>query len=444
MPRSVRVQPEFIEKVKLAVRRNGFHSQRALAEAIGLSLSTVSNFLTGKPVDYATSVEICQRLGFECLEVTELNDVPSCLPKVQVEKAAISNRQDWEETIDVSRFYGRREELDTLKQWIVNNGYCLVIVIGKPGSGKTALCMKLAESIQDEFDWLIWRSLRQAPPLQELVVDLIRFLAQQQEIKLEAIDEAIETLLRYLRASRCLIILDGAESIWDRDDVNARQEGKVEEYKRLLVQVEQSACQSCLVLTSRENLPGLNLKVGEGLLILKSQTKIKYEFVLSGSVDEASRQKLEAIVAHLQTITGDSSLTLVRVEPGSIKLILEGSEDGFHQLEDLLRKGQLVEVEGLTVESVTTTTSAVQPDRNFILKEAEKYGLTDRETEVWLLRQLEECTYQEMASRLCVSVETIKRHMKKIYAKRNVATDQAAKAPEQTGDEMLQVTFDER
>ena len=73
MPRSVRVQQESIEKVKLAVRRNGFHSQRALAEAVGFSLSTVNNFLTGKPVDYATSVEICQMIGLDCLYQPEMS-----------------------------------------------------------------------------------------------------------------------------------------------------------------------------------------------------------------------------------------------------------------------------------------------------------------------------------------------------------------------------------
>jgi lambda repressor-like predicted transcriptional regulator len=57
MSRSLRVSQGCIEQVKLALRRNGFPSQRALSEDAGLSLATVSNFLTGKPVDHASFVE---------------------------------------------------------------------------------------------------------------------------------------------------------------------------------------------------------------------------------------------------------------------------------------------------------------------------------------------------------------------------------------------------
>ncbi|NEO74557.1 hypothetical protein [Moorena sp. SIO3H5] len=46
MARSLKVSQGCIEKVKLAVRRNGFPSQRALAEDVGLYLATVNNFLT--------------------------------------------------------------------------------------------------------------------------------------------------------------------------------------------------------------------------------------------------------------------------------------------------------------------------------------------------------------------------------------------------------------
>jgi RNA polymerase sigma factor (sigma-70 family) len=446
MPRSVRVQQESIEKVKLAVRRNGFHSQRALAEAVGFSLSTVNNFLTGKPVDYATSVEICQMIGLDCLEITKLNPVHSRLSDGQVEGATTRKHQDWGEIIDVSNFHKRREELETLKQWIVDDRYHLVAVIGIAGIGKTALSVKLAEFVQDEFEFLIWRSLRNAPPLQVLLEDLISFLSEQQETNLETIDNAIETLLKYLRTSRCLIVLDSWESILDRGDcVKSGREAGEEEYKHFLMCLEKSNYQSCLVLTSQKKPEGLNLSAGEGLLILEAQTNIKYEFVLTGSVDEVSRQKLEAIVAHLQTITGDSSLTLLRVEPGSIKLILEGSEAGFKQLENFFNQGRLLEIEGFSIKSITTLKDPVRLDQNYVVTKAKQYGLTKRETEIWLLRQLENCSYQEIASRLSISVNTVKRHLKKIYAKRSEvfnATFQEAKELEQTANEILPVILD--
>jgi transcriptional regulator with XRE-family HTH domain len=72
MSRSLRVQQDCINKVKLALRRNGFPSQRALAEDVGFALATVSKFLTGKPVDYTTFEELCRRLALDWREISTL------------------------------------------------------------------------------------------------------------------------------------------------------------------------------------------------------------------------------------------------------------------------------------------------------------------------------------------------------------------------------------
>ncbi|MBP0021743.1 MAG: AAA-like domain-containing protein [Cyanobacteria bacterium SBLK] len=73
MPRSLRVKQDCLDQVKLAVRRNGFPSQRSLAEEVGFALTTVSNFLTGKPVDYVTFTEICQKLALEWREIANMD-----------------------------------------------------------------------------------------------------------------------------------------------------------------------------------------------------------------------------------------------------------------------------------------------------------------------------------------------------------------------------------
>jgi serine/threonine-protein kinase len=65
MPRSLRVQKDYIEKVKSAVKRNNYPRQRDLAEDLEISLATLSNFLNGKRVDYLNFTEICLRLGLE-------------------------------------------------------------------------------------------------------------------------------------------------------------------------------------------------------------------------------------------------------------------------------------------------------------------------------------------------------------------------------------------
>ena len=72
MSRSLKVGREYLEKVKLGMLRNSFPSQRALALDLGLALSTVSRFCTGKPVDYSTFVDICDKLGLEWQDLADL------------------------------------------------------------------------------------------------------------------------------------------------------------------------------------------------------------------------------------------------------------------------------------------------------------------------------------------------------------------------------------
>jgi DNA-binding CsgD family transcriptional regulator len=49
--------------------------------------------------------------------------------------------------------------------------------------------------------------------------------------------------------------------------------------------------------------------------------------------------------------------------------------------------------------------------------ERKKYDLTDREAEIWLLLR-QECTYQAIAKSLQISLNTVKTHVKNLYAKK--------------------------
>lgn len=74
MSRSLKVSSKHLETVKLALFRNSFPSQRALALDLGLALSTVSRFCTGKSVDYGTFVDICDKLTLEWKEIADCSN----------------------------------------------------------------------------------------------------------------------------------------------------------------------------------------------------------------------------------------------------------------------------------------------------------------------------------------------------------------------------------
>jgi hypothetical protein len=81
MSRSLKVRSDCLSKVKLALGRNGFSSQRALAEDAGFALATVSNFLNGRPVDHITFEEFCRRLGLDWKEIHTLDAMVATVQK---------------------------------------------------------------------------------------------------------------------------------------------------------------------------------------------------------------------------------------------------------------------------------------------------------------------------------------------------------------------------
>ncbi|MHC5860700.1 NB-ARC domain-containing protein [Nostoc sp.] len=326
MPRSLRVRQECIQKVKLAVKRNGFPSQRALAEDIGLALATVSNFLTGKPVDYVTFEELCQKLALSWREIADLDfEVPSQTVDQDKNTAGgtTNNHQDWGEAIDVSNFYGRSEELATLKQWIINDHCRLITLIGMGGIGKTALSVKLAEQIQDEFEYLIWRSLHYAPPLLAILTDLNEFLSNDHQTDISAtIDGQISRLLNILKHKRCLLILDDCEMVLRGGDVAGYYRQGYEGYGKLLKRVGEEQHQSCLLLLSREKPVEVATLAGETLPIRVLQVK---------GLKSLDAKQLLATKGFTGTEHGlDELIQLYRGHPAALKVVATTIKDLFN------------------------------------------------------------------------------------------------------------------
>jgi WD40 repeat protein len=157
------------------------------------------------------------------------------------------SRQDWGEAADVSMFYGRGQELDTLTQWVEQDRCRLVAILGMGGIGKTAIAVKLAQQTQAGFDCAIWRSLRNAPPLETLLADLVPFLSNQQDTQ-----NTLTRLIHHLRNNRCLLILDNLETLMQGGDHAGQFRDGYEEYGELLRTVSEANHQSCAILTSRE------------------------------------------------------------------------------------------------------------------------------------------------------------------------------------------------
>ena len=186
-------------------------------------------------------------------------------------------QEDWGQVPDVAVFYGRTEELTTLKQWIVSDNCRVVALLGLAGSGKTTLSVQLAKQVQDEFDFVIWRSLRSTPAPSDFLADLIQLFSNQQKFDLplaelsKAIDlnDKISRLVEYLRKQRCLLILDDFEAVLKPKEIAGHYREGCEGYRDLIVRLCEVNHNSCLVLVSSEEPTELTLLAGEKVRSLK-------------------------------------------------------------------------------------------------------------------------------------------------------------------------------
>lgn len=182
--------------------------------------------------------------------------VESALSSQPLEEKGVVNEgmvphYDWGEASDVDVFYGRQHELSVLMQWIADR--CRLIgVFGVGGIGKTHLSIKFAQQVAG-FDCVVWRSLRNAPSLSELLADLLYSMTRSPQVALpDSTDLRLTRLIEQLRSQRCLLVLDNAETILRGGDYNGQYRDGYEDYGQLFKRVGDTNHSSCLFLTSRE------------------------------------------------------------------------------------------------------------------------------------------------------------------------------------------------
>jgi hypothetical protein len=276
---------------------------------------------------------------------SQIAQVPGAPPEVgKTPRSIAPSHQDWGEAVDTSAFYGRTEELAKLAQWIVRDRCRLVALLGMGGMGKTSVSIKLAQQIQDEFEFVIWRSLRNAPPVEDILKDLIKVLSNQQETQLpETLNELVARLMDYLRQSQCLLVLDNAESILQGGNRAGDYRQGYEGYGELFRRIGGTAHQSCLVLTSRENPKDIASAAGDTLpvrymqligLKLTEGEELFHALRVSGS--EAQEQELIDFYKGSPLALKIVATTIQELFDGDIAKFLQSKAVVFSDIRDLL------------------------------------------------------------------------------------------------------------
>ncbi|HEY9866707.1 MAG TPA: NB-ARC domain-containing protein [Candidatus Obscuribacterales bacterium] len=162
-------------------------------------------------------------------------------------------RLNLDDAPDIYEFFGRIEELETLRDWILKQRCRVVMLLGMSGIGKTALAVKLVQEIQQNFDVVIWQSLDTAPALNELLINLLQFLLDESKSKLPInLNEQLSELMKVLRSQRCLIILDDFQTLFNSGQLAGNYQHNFENYRLFIKKISQFNHQSCIILNSWE------------------------------------------------------------------------------------------------------------------------------------------------------------------------------------------------
>ncbi len=339
-------------------------TNKSLAKEINVAPITISRWRKGEEIDDKIQIPSKREYLLACIKPlrfaqNDQNGLDDCncffkaarhapltieeqkkyFPRLTIEppQASTNPQQDLGEMPDVSTFYGRTQELENLKQWIIVDKKRIVTIWGMDSIGKSLLASKLLTQISDDFEYCIWKSLREAPLVEKILADIIKFLSPSQTIELPL---TIKRLIHLLNESRCLLVLDNVETILQDGTSPGQYQEKHKGYGQLIEQIGESQHQSCLLLTSQQKLRGilnhsqfLELK---GLKLLEAQKF--FRDLLASDTDK------EKIIQHYEGNPSALKIVMAGIQntySGNISAFMEDLANGqfiFNDIRDLLKR----------------------------------------------------------------------------------------------------------
>jgi WD40 repeat protein/transcriptional regulator with XRE-family HTH domain len=246
--------------IAVALRAGGFTSGSELAEATALwSAAMRESSRLRTPFDRVWFDGLLSPDGPPERRPAEVVAAPA---PVAGGRAFETRRHSWGEAPDVAGFVGRAEECDRLRGWVLDDRCRVAGVYGLAGIGKTLLAARLAHEVAPHFEYVYWRSLRDAPTSGDWLAAALAFLAPDDPPISGEAARAMR-LLELLTRSRCLLVLDNVETVLSSDPRAGQASAGLDGYTTLLRQLGEVPHQSCLLLTSREAPAPLEVMRGE-------------------------------------------------------------------------------------------------------------------------------------------------------------------------------------
>ncbi|MBW4424797.1 MAG: hypothetical protein KME50_10170 [Nostoc desertorum CM1-VF14] len=359
-------------------------SLEELSDRTRLALHTISRILARlEPVDKSSLQFAFAAFNLELSKEDYTRPSP---PSADLEIRRTNPQYDWQEAPDVSVFYGRSEELLQLRQWILEERCRLVGLLGIGGIGKSTLAVKLGLQIQSEFEVIVWRSLLNAPPVEEQLTNILQSLLwalRKEMVVPESFDSKLSKLMECLQSNRCLLILDNVETILSGGQAGQCRPG-YEGYGQLLKRLGEVPHISCVLFTSREKpreivpLEGDRAEVRslplKGLKSTEGQQLFQQKGQFTGT-----EQQWQVLIEHY----GGNPLAL--------KMVAAGTQELFN--------GKI----GPVLEYVKQGILIFEDIRDLLERQFQRLPRVEEEVMYWLAMNREPVSFAELASDVVTS-----------------------------------------
>ena len=152
-------------------------------------------------------------------------------------------------------FYNRENELATISNWVFKQNTRLIAVLGLWGIGKTTLVKRFIDLNLEQFEVVIWKSLKFPKSLDLWLNDLLNTC--QKEPK-ESTDNKIQQFLEVLSNHKCLIVLDDFQNLFAVGQMAGNYQSEYSSYQHFLKLIAEIQHWSHFILISQEKSAEMN------------------------------------------------------------------------------------------------------------------------------------------------------------------------------------------
>ena len=235
------------------VRDIGYKLWQILSERLGEDVHK-SNFRSTLERMYIKSSEFCQNnCNYSILNFG--SQTFSNTPKDNRGKSTPNKNQSGSSYYDlilaptILQFYNREPELEKLSNWIFDQNTRLISVLGLSGIGKSHLVRKFIDLNSDQFQVIIWRSLKYSEPLELLINDILNIY--EKEIKTNT-NHKLKQLFESFTEQRCLIILDDLQNIFMNGAFAGQYKPEYQDYQDFFKKIMTTEHHSHVIVISQE------------------------------------------------------------------------------------------------------------------------------------------------------------------------------------------------